>query len=104
MKRLILILTIITTCLYANPDGYKIETVKTPRDVLFHITGLDLAKDGRLFCATRYGEVWILNKDKWTRFAKGLQEPCGLVVDKDGSVILTQKPGLRATTKAIHYH
>ena len=93
MKQLIIIL-LITACYAfgANPEGYKIETVTTPQDVRFHIAGLDIDKSGKIYCATRFGDVWILENGKWTRFAKGLQEPCGLVVDKDGSVIVTQKP------------
>ena len=75
----------------ASPEGYSIQTIETPRDTYFHVTGLDLAKDGSVYCATRFGDVWRLKDNQWSRFADGLQEPCGLVIDKDASVIVTQK-------------
>ena len=33
-----------------------------------------------------------MKNDKWTHFAEGLHEPCGLLVDNDGSIVVTQKP------------
>ncbi|MCM8538861.1 MAG: hypothetical protein NE328_01155 [Lentisphaeraceae bacterium] len=78
----------------AQPEGYNIETVKTPERVLFHVTGLDIAKDGTVYCATRFGDVWSLKDNTWTHYAKGLHEPCGLLVDDDGSIVVTQKPEL----------
>lgn len=94
MKALIslIALLIIFSVTADSLEGYKIETIKTPVNSFFHIAGLDVDKNGNVYCATRYGDVWILAGEKWTRFATGLQEPCGLVVDKDGSVIVTQKP------------
>ena len=74
------------------PKGYTIETIKTPKDVLFHVTGLDTDKDGNMYCATRYGDVWIYKNKTWHKFAEGLHEPCGLVLDDDGSMVVTQKP------------
>ena len=92
MQKLVFLLFLFSVALYgASPDGYKIETITTPADVYFHVTGLDIARDGSVYCATRFGDVWVLKNDKWQRFADGLQEPCGLVIDKDGSVIVTQK-------------
>jgi hypothetical protein len=77
---------------FANPKGYSVETIATPPKVLFHITGLDTDKDGNMYCATRYGDVWIYKNKKWLKFAEGLHEPCGLLVDDDGSLVVTQKP------------
>ena len=91
-KFIFLGLIILTQFLLANPKGYSVETIATPKDAYFHIAGLDIDEQGRVYCATRYGDVWILDKGKWIQFAKGLQEPCGLVVDDDGSVVVTQKP------------
>ncbi|MBK1878145.1 DUF7133 domain-containing protein [Pelagicoccus mobilis] len=76
------------------PSGYSIETVTTPDDVLFHITGLDTAADGTVYCATRFGDVWTYKNDSWTKFADGLHEPTGLLVDEDGSILVAQKPEL----------
>jgi hypothetical protein len=94
MKTLIAILLSFTfSVIYAGtPQGYSIQTVETPKNVLFHVTGLDTDKDGNMYCATRYGDVWIYKKNLWTKFAEGLHDPCGLVVNEDGSVVVTQKP------------
>ncbi|MCM8531481.1 MAG: hypothetical protein NE330_10000 [Lentisphaeraceae bacterium] len=76
----------------ATPEAYSIETISTPPEVRFHVTGLDIDKSGSVYCATRFGDVWKLKNNKWTHFAQGLHEPCGLLVDDDGSVVVTQKP------------
>lgn len=77
-----------------KPDGYKIITVETPKDVRFHATGLDSDKQGVIWVATRLGEVWYLEQGIWHKFAQGLHEPTGLMVDKDGSILVAQKPEL----------
>lgn len=92
IKTAIIALTSISMLEAASPQGYKIETIETPSNVRFHVTGLDVAKDGTVYCATRYGDVWSLKDGKWTHFAEGLHEPCGLLVDDDGSIVVTQKP------------
>ncbi|EDM29159.1 probable large, multifunctional secreted protein [Lentisphaera araneosa HTCC2155] len=78
----------------ANPKGYSIQTIETPPNVLFHITGLDTDKDGNMYCATRYGDVWVykVQNKTWHKFAEGLHEPCGLLIENDGSLVVTQKP------------
>lgn len=81
-----------------KPDGYHIETVPTPEDVRFHVTGLDSDKKGAIWVATRLGEVWRLQHDKWSLFASGLHEPTGLLVDDDGSIVVAQKPELTRLT------
>ncbi|MCM8537535.1 MAG: hypothetical protein NE334_16460 [Lentisphaeraceae bacterium] len=91
MKVFLVLFSLSLACFAATPEGYRIETIETPQNVFFHIAGLDITKDGSIYCCTRYGDVWILKKGVWSKFASGLQEPCGLVVDKDGSVIVTQK-------------
>ncbi|MCW1717243.1 hypothetical protein OIZ54_00605 [Pseudoalteromonas sp. A3] len=77
-----------------KPDGYKIITVETPKDVRFHVTGLDSDSAGIIWVATRFGEVWYLKQGQWSKFAEGLHEPTGLMVDDDGSILVAQKPEL----------
>ncbi|MGJ8681809.1 DUF7133 domain-containing protein [Paraglaciecola sp.] len=76
------------------PKGYSIETITTPKDVRFHATGLDTNKQGHVYVATRFGDVWALKNDTWTKFADGLHEPTGLMCDDDGSIVVGQKPEL----------
>ncbi|MCF2947117.1 hypothetical protein L0668_03295 [Paraglaciecola aquimarina] len=75
-----------------KPDGYSIVTIETPVDVRFHATGLDSTSTGEVYVATRFGDVWKLNGETWTKFAEGLHEPTGLLVDDDGSIVVAQKP------------
>ena len=91
-KTLLIGLSTMTAVSAVNPEGYDIKRIETPAGVRFHVTGLDVDKDGNVYCATRYGDVWVLKAGKWIHFAEGLHEPCGLSVDKDGSVVVTQKP------------
>lgn len=77
-----------------KPDGYQIVTVDTPDDIRFHITGLDSDKNNDIYAATRFGDVWILQNSNWTKFASGLHEPTGLLIDDDGSVLVAHKPQL----------
>lgn len=77
-----------------KPDGYRIVTIETPVDVQFHVTGLDTDKQGTVYVATRLGEVWRFNNNQWHKFAEGLHEPTGLLVDNDGSILVAQKPEL----------
>lgn len=76
------------------PKGYEIQTIETPKDVRFHATGLDTNKQGHVYVATRFGDVWTYQNDTWTKFADGLHEPTGLMCDDDGSIIVGQKPEL----------
>ncbi|WP_158966478.1 PQQ-dependent sugar dehydrogenase [Paraglaciecola sp. L3A3] len=76
------------------PKGYEIKTITTPVDVRFHATGLDVNKQGHVYVATRFGDVWKYQNDSWTKFADGLHEPTGLMCDGDGSIVVAQKPEL----------
>ena len=78
--------------LYKNPKGYEITTIPTPNGKPFHVSGLDQDKHGNIFVVTRMGEVWKWNGNMWQQFAEGMQEPCGLLCDDDGSILITQKP------------
>ncbi len=85
-----------------KPDGYSIETIKTPENVRFHITGVDVNKNGDLYVATRLGEVWRRQGETWNRFATGLHEPAGLLIeyaqgdaiDNNYSILVAHKPAL----------
>ena len=83
------------------PEGYTIKTLETPEGIPFGIAGLDTNEKGDIYVATRLGEVWVLEKaysepgkEKWRRFADGLTEPTGLLLDDDGSVVVAHKPEL----------
>ena len=98
MRFLLLLLTVAS--LHANPDllpaGYSVETIATPPKTGFDVTGLDVAKNGTVYAGTRYGEIWRLGKgsESWSRFATGLHEITGLLIDPNhaNSVIVGQRP------------
>lgn len=77
-----------------KPDGYSIVTIETPKDERFHVTGLDSDNKGVIWVATRFGDVWYYKNDTWFKFAQGLHEPTGLLVDDTGSLLVSQKPEL----------
>ncbi len=77
-----------------SPAGYSIKTIETPKDVRFHITGLDIDKDGSIVCATRIGDVWRFKNNAWQLIADGLHEPTGLLIEEDGTLLVAQKPEL----------
>jgi len=86
---------------FYTPDGYTIETLATPKNMPFGITGLDISQQNDIYVATRLGEVWILEnrfaepgKEQWRRFAEGLTEPTGLLLDDNGSILVAHKPEL----------
>lgn len=73
---------------------YAIDDVSLPSDnpwkALVFPTGHDFAADGSAYVCTMTGDVWHvrgldseLQNVRWRRFASGLHQPLGLVVDKD---------------------
>jgi len=92
MKRILFCILGAVATASAQTDGYRIETVPNPETDSFDVTGLDVDESGRVWCATRLGEVWWFEGGEWTKFAEGLHEPCGLIVEEGGSVLVSQKP------------
>lgn len=80
--------------LYNNPDGYEIVTISPPQGKPFHVSGVDQDRNGNIYACTRMGDVWKWNGETWSHFAEGLSEPCGLLCETDGSVLVAQRPEL----------
>lgn len=81
------------------PEGYSVTTIPLPKGVPCAVTGLDSGADGAVWLCSREGDVWKLSGAKWSKFAEGLNEPCGLLLDRKegketGAVYVTQKPEL----------
>lgn len=83
------------------PPGYRVETIATPKGVAFGVGGMDFAADGTLYVCTREGDVWTRRGDEWRRFASGLHEPLGILVDSvdkvdsdHNRVFVVQRPEL----------
>lgn len=69
--------------------------------IVMEVGGMDFLADGRLAISTRMGEVWLLSnvlaedlsKVEYHRFASGLHEPLGLLVEGD-SLLVAQRAEL----------
>jgi mono/diheme cytochrome c family protein len=75
--------------------GYRIENIARPAEMRGGIIGIGLTPTGTLVVTTRYGEVWMRDaKGAWRCFARGLNEPMGLVVESDRVVYVAHRPEL----------
>src|SRR4051812_30008867 len=79
------------------PAAYHVETVELPAgsesDELFAVT---FSPEGNLYIANRLGEIWQADRhaQHWARFAFGLHEPLGLIVDSPRVAYVMQRPEL----------
>ncbi len=81
-------------------EHYRIETLPLDPDTLVEVGGLAFRPDGKLYVATRRGDVWLVTNPlaedvdqiRWQRFAVGLHEPLGLMVDGNHSLYVVQRP------------
>jgi hypothetical protein len=79
---------------------YRIETIPLPEGELLEGGGLAFRGDGKLYLATRRGDVWLvsnpLSEDvdeiTFAPYARGLHEVLGLAVAGDNDLYLVQRP------------
>ncbi len=75
--------------------GYRIENVPYPKELRGGITAVAFTPTGTLVVATRYGEIWMRRADgAWRIFARGLNEPMGLVAESDRVIYVAHRPEL----------
>ena len=85
----------------AENRHYQITTLPIPEGVVLEVGGMAFAKGGDLLICTRRGDIYRIknpNSDDLTqisyhRFASGLHEPLGMVIDGD-DVYVVQRPEL----------
>jgi len=81
-------------------EYYRIESLPLEVDSLIEVGGLAFRPDGKLYVATRRGDVWLitnpLSEDvdqiRWRRFAVGLHEPLGITAEGNHSLFVVQRP------------
>ena len=75
---------------------FTVTPVLTPPLVDPQVGGMDATADGRLVVAFHRGEVGIFNPktQDWKIFAQGLHEPLGVLAEKDGGILVMQRPEL----------
>ncbi len=89
-----LIFTFFAATLAAHA-GYRIENVKYPAELRGGISAVTFTPSGTLVVATRYGEIWMRSPaGAWHLFARGLNEPMGLVADSEKVVYVAHRPEL----------
>lgn len=78
-------------------DYYTIQTYELPSGVVLEVGGILHHSDGRLYVATRRGEIYIVengledpSKATFKQFTFGLSQPLGLL-EKDGWIYCTQR-------------
>jgi mono/diheme cytochrome c family protein len=74
--------------------AYRVETVVLPPELRGGISGVAFTPKGTLVLATRYGEIWMRDSDEapWRCFARGLDEPLGLVAESEEVVYVSHRP------------
>ena len=81
--------------------GYVIEDVPRPPQLRGGISAVAFTPAGSLVLATRHGEIWIRREGAtppeaaaWRRFARGLDEPMGLVAESERVIYIAHRPEL----------
>lgn len=99
MPALLLAAALVLPARPAAEDPYRIVPLAQPADLVLEVSGLAVLADGRPVVATRRGEVYLVENaygrevgpPRYRRFAQGLQEPLGLWVEEDGSLVTAQR-------------
>ncbi len=78
------------------PAAYRIESVPRPAEMRGGLAGVAFTPRGSLVVTTRLGEVWIreAGTEAWRCFARGLNEPLGVVAESETVVYVAHKPEL----------
>lgn len=95
MKSRVLLLSLLFPA-FAAAQTFDIERMPDPPGVDPQIGGIDVTADGKLAVVFHRGEVMLFDPatKTWSRFAEGLHEPLGVLVDKDGSLLVMQRAEL----------
>ncbi len=79
--------------------GYRVENVKYPAELRGGISAVTFTPGGTLVVATRYGEIWMRSPaGAWHLFARGLNEPMGVVADSEKIIYVAHRPELLRCT------
>lgn len=97
MKSALLLLAICATA-HASTLGhhFSFDAIPNPQGIDPQVGAMDTMPDGRIAVAFHRGEVMFYDSSSssWSLFASGLQEPLGMLADKDGSILVMQRAEL----------
>lgn len=79
---------------------YRIETIPLPEGEVIEVGGLAFRPDGKLYVATRRGDVWLvddplaedIDRIAWRPYLRGLHEVLGLTLVGQNDLYLVQRP------------
>jgi len=95
MNRVASVLTLLAAALLPTVRaGYIIENVPYPTEA-GGVAAVTFTPAGQLVIATRHGEIWIRGSDRgatWRRFARGLDEPMGLIAESEHVMHVAHRP------------
>ncbi len=84
-----------------SPDGaeWALQTLPLPEGGVIEVSALTMWREDVVLLATRRGEVWsvsgVFDEDPmdctWRKLMEGLQEPLGVLVEDDRSVLMVQR-------------
>lgn len=98
MNRIVwlVILALAAPAALAEERAYRLEEVPLPRHISPEVSAVAFSPTGTLFIANRHGDIWFQDQKTkaWRRFAHGLHEAMGLVVQSDREVYVSHKPEL----------
>lgn len=77
-------------------NSYKVETLRTPREIAPEISSITFGPDGRLYASFRRGYIYSLeiSSGRWRKFASGLHSPLGILAGQPGEFFVAQVPEL----------
>lgn len=97
MKKLLLFLAL-STALHAAPEParFDFQSIQVPHDIDPQVGGVAVLPDGKVVTVFHRGEVMIYDPaaKTWSRFAEGLHEPLGILVESPSSFLIMQRPEL----------
>lgn len=80
----------------ASAAPFRVEKLPNPAGTDPQIGGVGMMPDGRVAAVFHRGELMIFDPaaNSWSRFAEGLQEPLGIVVESASSFLVMQRAEL----------
>ena len=77
-------------------DCYRIETIKTPKEMAPEVSAVAFSRQGRLYASLRRGTIWSMDppQRQWSPFASGLFWPLGILAGEEGELFVAQIPEL----------
>ena len=104
MKPLFLLALTSTLAIAGFKDSYKLQDIPLPKGLPPEVGGLAFDSDGFLYVCLRRSDVFRAKptedpKDfKWSLFANGFHNGCGLLAPEPGKILVTQMAELTSAT------